>query len=289
MRTIRPLSAQDCINLLNEYKTEIQNGEIGFQIEKDWLSYFNESILMFFAQYGTIENKLVLLNFHQLHLTTLRLLAKDQSPQVRHAIAGNHNTPPEILIMLANDTNKYIDINGSNIPIREAAIGNPNMPQDMLRKFATDADFLTRVRIARNPNTPSDVLELLARAGEYFVRESVISNPNTPISIIELLKKDSNDKVRREAEKVLNKRNSCFIATEVYGSPLDVNVLTLKEFRDGTLMTSCWGKLFVTSYYQISPSIAYLLSKNKLLRMSIKYGVLNPIVWIIKLIKHPTE
>lgn len=58
------------------------------------------------------------------------------------------------------------------------------------------------------------------------------------------------------------KFSSCFIATAVYADPLAEEVIALRRFRDEHLMTSAAGRLFVRTYYQISPPIAEFIGRR---------------------------
>ena len=57
------------------------------------------------------------------------------------------------------------------------------------------------------------------------------------------------------------KFNSCFIATAVYGDPYAEEVIALRRFRDETLLTNIFGKIFVRIYYKVSPPIAEKLKQ----------------------------
>lgn len=74
----------------------------------------------------------------------------------------------------------------------------------------------------------------------------------------------------------------CFIATAVYDSPNAPEIKTLKQFRDEILLNSPVGRLFIVAYYRISPSVAQIVSKSKIIKKAVKYIILNPIVKIIK-------
>ena len=47
----------------------------------------------------------------------------------------------------------------------------------------------------------------------------------------------------------------CYVATCVYGSYDCPEVWTLRRFRDGTLARSCFGRVFIRTYYAVSPTI----------------------------------
>ncbi|MFC0682794.1 CFI-box-CTERM domain-containing protein [Lysobacter korlensis] len=48
----------------------------------------------------------------------------------------------------------------------------------------------------------------------------------------------------------------CYIATAVYGSYDSPPVMTLRRYRDETLERSAFGRVFIRSYYLISPPLA---------------------------------
>jgi hypothetical protein len=74
------------------------------------------------------------------------------------------------------------------------------------------------------------------------------------------------------------KDDGCFIATSVYGSEVNPNVLILRSFRDGFLLKSLVGKSFVRLYYFVSPPIAQIIGSNLFLSQIIRYFFVDPIV-----------
>jgi tetratricopeptide (TPR) repeat protein len=76
------------------------------------------------------------------------------------------------------------------------------------------------------------------------------------------------------------KTPKCFIATATYGSPAAYEVIFLREFRDRYLENTQCGKMFVKAYYFLSPPIARLIGRSKLLRATTK-KLLNLIIYSI--------
>ena len=58
----------------------------------------------------------------------------------------------------------------------------------------------------------------------------------------------------------------CYIATCVYGSYDCPEVWTLRRFRDYKLAESFAGRLFVKTYYAVSPTVVKLFGGNKIFR-----------------------
>ncbi|MCL2227631.1 MAG: tetratricopeptide repeat protein [Oscillospiraceae bacterium] len=66
--------------------------------------------------------------------------------------------------------------------------------------------------------------------------------------------------VRNKIETtVAPKKGFCYIATAVYGSYDASEVLTLRRYRDEVLSTFLFGRLFIDSYYYVSPPLAKFL------------------------------
>ena len=63
-----------------------------------------------------------------------------------------------------------------------------------------------------------------------------------------------------------DKKSGCFIATATFENYNAPEVMFFRKWRDEILMETLIGQLFVRTYYFISPSVAYLVSKSKLLK-----------------------
>ncbi|MBS4016149.1 MAG: hypothetical protein KGZ86_06945 [Candidatus Latescibacteria bacterium] len=80
----------------------------------------------------------------------------------------------------------------------------------------------------------------------------------------------------------IDRFKGCFIATAIYGSAYEHEVLLLQRFRDEIMLKSFLGKSFVTIYYFVSPPIVKIITKNDFLRKVSKAILINPILRIAK-------
>jgi len=62
----------------------------------------------------------------------------------------------------------------------------------------------------------------------------------------------------------------CFIATAAFGSILEPQVKTLRQFRDRFLLTNALGRAFVGLYYRLSPPIADFIADRDWLRATVR-------------------
>ena len=67
-----------------------------------------------------------------------------------------------------------------------------------------------------------------------------------------------------------NSKDGCYIATMAYGDYDHPQVIELRNFRDDVLLKTVFGRLFVKTYYFISPQLVMILKRhsktNKLIR-----------------------
>ena len=73
----------------------------------------------------------------------------------------------------------------------------------------------------------------------------------------------------------------CFIATACCGSADCSQVIELKRFRDDVLLNTRLGRTLVTLYYRLSPPVARLLQRSRLMRRFIKWALIDPVTKIV--------
>lgn len=77
-------------------------------------------------------------------------------------------------------------------------------------------------------------------------------------------------------------KSGCYIASACYGNEFAPEVLHLKLFRDNILAKNYFGRLFIKTYYLVSPPIAEKLKNKEKLNAFIRNQILNKIVKHIK-------
>ena len=110
------------------------------------------------------------------------------APSIMTNLAQNNQTPPDVLVQLANARYGYISLRNPNFPVpgrlkilQGLIVGNsseryivadsPYATAKMLEKLASDADPSVRSAVAQNTATPLDALEGLTRDKEAAVRD----------------------------------------------------------------------------------------------------------------------
>ena len=74
--------------------------------------------------------------------------------------------------------------------MRFSVAGNINTPVNLLEFLSNDSDALVRKSVAKNPNTPLRILKKLANDSDALVRESVSENPKCTHEIKETIFKN---------------------------------------------------------------------------------------------------
>jgi tetratricopeptide (TPR) repeat protein len=86
--------------------------------------------------------------------------------------------------------------------------------------------------------------------------------------------------IKQDQEKA-----GCFIATACYGNYDHPSVKELREFRDGILQPTKFGRAFVQCYYKWSPPFANLVAKSEILKNTARVLIVTPAVTIARVTK----
>lgn len=115
-------------------------------------------------------------------------LAASTNEYVLSDVAFHRETPEPILREIAARNDGYL--------VHWGLAGNPNTPREILERLATDGDRVTAQNLASNPSTPLPILARLAGSPEQFVRWGVARNPSIDAAIAERLRTDPDETTR---------------------------------------------------------------------------------------------
>lgn len=120
----------------------------------------------------------------------IQYLAESPNEYVLSDVAWHRDTPVPLLRKILDKNDTYL--------IWGSLAGNPNTPVDILERLAQKKNRHTNITLSRNPHTPLPILKVLAKSHDYFVRGTVARNPAIDTELMLQLAKDENDKVRLE-------------------------------------------------------------------------------------------
>ena len=111
-----------------------------------------------------------------------------------------------------------------------------------------------------------------------------------PLNAVNYKKSHSNLNLKESKEYVDNLalkngisiNKGCFIATACYGDYESPEVKEFRRFRDNVLLKYYFGRLFISSYYFISPPFADFISKSEKTKKIIRKVLLAPVLNLIK-------
>jgi hypothetical protein len=124
----------------------------------------------------------------------ISLLATNEDPVMRVAIARNPAAPASVLQILASD---HI------ARIRSAVAKHPNTPLEVLRILAFDDYSSIRSWVASHPNADADLLALLAKDQSWHTQHAVAQHKNCSHEVLLMLSKSEIHAVRNLALKRL--------------------------------------------------------------------------------------
>lgn len=76
-------------------------------------------------------------------------------------------------------------------------------------------------------------------------------------------------------------KDSCFVATAAFGTPLAYEIYVLRDYRDNRLRFLSVGRKFITFYYNFGPKVANLLYRNPLLKAPVRL-LIKMLIMVLK-------
>ncbi len=213
----------------------------------------------------------------------------------------NGHTHANRVIPIKTDNGGYWDINTCsiieypqewrNIGIKDNSDGTGTISCAMVQHENTECIEIALTDPDANPEqrsgTPDDRdVNLL-----FNIPEKVAQNilDNLPDNQIDNTPDQANAKNQSGTPADLNSNTqqipdeddtSCFVATAAFGTPFEPEVMILRGFRDKVLLNNIAGKLFVKTYYKLSPPAARFIAKRPHAR-AFSRALLRPLVKLV--------
>lgn len=133
--------------------------------------------------------------------------------------------------------------------------------EDMEKYLKDAADFL--VKVDQTKEALKKVTFVIASDGEladeevgYLCKVGELMG-KTDDEVVSIAKEAIQEIVgnKSSASSSTKKSGGCYVATCVYGSYDCPEVWTLRRFRDNTLAATWYGRLFIKTYYAVSPTL----------------------------------
>jgi tetratricopeptide (TPR) repeat protein len=141
-------------------------------------------------------------------------------------------------------------------------------------------EYKQALQLGGQPETIGYFLGKLYSAWDYH--QEAIENYRKTVDILGVDDPLGIDAAQEIAKVEVKKKSGCFIATAAYGADSHHDVLVLSDFRDRFLMQYVIGRLFVKTYYLLSPPLAFIVKRSTFLAWFIRSTVLSPTSKIIR-------
>lgn len=131
------------------------------------------------------------------------------------------------------------------------------------------SDFYSKISLMEakklnRPYTIDEFLEYLRKEkGAVYLRMGIDECTNENKDILNNKIDELALMLQNELIQSKSKEGGCYIATAIYGSYECPQLLILRYYRDNTLSKSFLGKVFISSYYAVSPHLVKWFGKTK--------------------------
>jgi len=123
------------------------------------------------------------------------------------------------------------------------------------------------------------ILEMKSIIAEATKLMSIISNFDMSSHTRHVINQNIN--LINVLEKKVKPKSACYIATFVYGSYNNKEVLILRSYRDNVLSKYYFGRLLINIYYKISPKLIKYIGNNLMFKF-ISKAFIDKFISIIK-------
>ncbi len=133
---------------------------------------------------------------------TLFLLFSNPDAEIKYNIASNTSTPPWFLRMMADYINGIkLNCNDPQsmdmLRIKMRIAGNINSPEDILLMYASEREHISVIsEVVHNTSATENILKRLSESRYEYVRHDVAANQNVTKSILMKLAHDRSDMVK---------------------------------------------------------------------------------------------
>ncbi len=120
----------------------------------------------------------------------------------------------------------------------------------------SDGIYATATLVKMNPELTKEALQneamrIVHKGGDEFA----IGNGYSETTLLNDIQAWFNQVLAAPASSGSGSSGGCYVATAVYGSYDCPQVWTLRRYRDFTLAKSWYGRLFIRTYYAVSPTL----------------------------------
>ncbi len=215
--------------------------------------------------------------------TPQKMVEQPLNPAVREAGTTPANTSPHLralnqrIIEIAHSTGKLNAI--------KYCKDNTGWSLDQCKEYVDQ--WVDKGQISRWDNTISTTAVSGAEENITMAQQVIeIARTKGKLHAVKYYKDQSGKGLKESVEYVdkivppgaYKKTEGCFIATACYGDYDAAEVLVLRRYRDDVLQQTKTGRLLISLYYYISPSLARLIQSKASLKQVIRQYILQPIV-----------
>jgi hypothetical protein len=179
----------------------------------------------------SIDNQAMIAMDLSTPIEVLRQLGESNENQVIWGLAGNPNTPVDILQKCADRLNSLPTYDYPFLRLTSALGHNPKIPSEMITSLVeTFGNYRIAPQFASNPNTPIELLQEWANLNSTDIGKALIRNPNLPANIYDQVVTTLSGELQTVFNVIFEMPENVVDATNRIKKTLKENDAKLKEF-----------------------------------------------------------